>query len=125
MFYCEDNDIPFSHTVTLPQSSWHYSNISKCLKETFSQQVNIVYEFQKTCFSSCLLEIASRKNIFTYQYSPPFQSLQNVPFLVSVAFMQMSCYPLTNELSEEKGIVLPDCRQAPFNSAHINSAMSS
>ena len=27
----------------------------------FSQQVNIVYEFQKTCFLSCLLEIAFRK----------------------------------------------------------------
>ena len=27
----------------------------------FSQQVNLVFEFQKTCFFSCLLEIAFRK----------------------------------------------------------------
>ena len=26
-----------------------------------SQQVNIVFEFQKTCFRSCLLDIAFRK----------------------------------------------------------------
>ena len=58
---------------------------------TFSQQVNIVFEFQKTCFWSCLLEIAFRKKNIAYRYSPPFQSLQNALFLVSVALMQMSC----------------------------------
>ena len=66
----------------------------------FFQQVNIVYEFRKTCFWRCLLEIAFKKEILAYHYSPLFQSLQNVLFLVSVAFMQMSGCPLTNELSE-------------------------
>ena len=61
----------------------------------FSHQVNIVFEFQKTCCSSCLLEKASF--FFACHYSPQFQSLQNALFLVSVAFMQMSCCPLTNE----------------------------
>ena len=66
----------------------------------FSQQVNIVSEFQKTCFRSCLLEIAFRKKNIVYRYSPLFQSLQNALFLVSVALMQISCCPLTNELSD-------------------------
>ena len=54
----------------------------------FSQQVNIVYEFQKTCFWSCLLEIAFRKTNLAYRYSPLLLSLQNVLFLGSVALMQ-------------------------------------
>ena len=58
----------------------------------FSQQVKIVYKFQKTSYFSCLLEI-------DYCYSPLFQSLQNALFLVFLALMQMSC-PLNNELSE-------------------------
>ena len=49
----------------------------------FSQQANIVFEFQETCFLSCLLEIAFRKKNIVYRYSPLFQSLQNAPFLVS------------------------------------------
>jgi hypothetical protein len=64
----------------------------------FSQQLNIVFEFQKTRFGSGLMEIDFRKKI-----SPTaslFQSLQNVLFLVSVTLMQMSCCPLTNELSD-------------------------
>ena len=51
----------------------------------FPQKINIVHEFQKTCFRSCLLEIAFRKNNLAYRYSPLFQSLQNALFLVSVA----------------------------------------
>ena len=66
----------------------------------FSQQVNIVFEFQKTCLLSALLEIAFRKKKCAYRYSPLFQALQNALFLVSVALMQMSCCPLTNELSD-------------------------
>ena len=54
----------------------------------FSQQVNIVYEYQKTCFLTCLMEIAFRKIYLAYRYSALFQSLQNVLFLVSVALMQ-------------------------------------
>ena len=65
-----------------------------------SQQVNIVNEFQKICFWSCLLEIAFRKKDLAYRYSPLFQSLQNQLFLMPVALMQMSCWPMTNELSE-------------------------
>ena len=57
----------------------------------FSQQVNIVYEFHKTCFWSCLLEIAFRKKNLANRYSPLIQSLQNALFLVSVALKQMSC----------------------------------
>ena len=63
----------------------------------FSQQVNIVFEFEKTFFWSNLLEIAFRKKISRL---PLFQSLQNALFLESVALMQMSCCPLTNELSD-------------------------
>ena len=64
----------------------------------FSQQVN-KKDFQKLV-SSFLLEIAFRKKYLAYRFSPLFQSLQNALFLVSVALMQMSCCPLTNELSD-------------------------
>ena len=36
----------------------------------FSQQVNLVFEFQKTCFFSCLLEIAFRKKIYCLPLFP-------------------------------------------------------
>ena len=67
----------------------------------FSQQVNIAFEFQKISFGSCLLEIAFRRiRNLAYHYSRLFQSLQNALFLVSVALMQISCCPLTKELSD-------------------------
>ena len=40
----------------------------------FYRQENIAYQFQKTCFSSCLLKIAFRKKNLAYSYSPLFQS---------------------------------------------------
>ena len=63
----------------------------------FFQQVNIVTEFQT---HSRNIVFEALKIILAYHNSPLFQSLQNVQFLVSVALMQMSCCPLTNELSE-------------------------
>jgi hypothetical protein len=38
--------------------------------------------------------------LLAYLYSPLFQALQNALFLVSVALMQMSWCPFTNELSD-------------------------
>ena len=60
----------------------------------FSQQVNIVPE------KLFLKPFAGNKKNLAYRYSPPFHSLQNALFLVSVVLMQMSCCPLTNELSD-------------------------
>ena len=43
----------------------------------FSQRVNIAFEFQKTCFCSCLLEIAFREKKISPTAILLFQSLQN------------------------------------------------
>ena len=60
----------------------------------FSQQVNIAFEFQKTCFWSCLLEITFRKKNLAYRYSHWFSPFQNALFQGCVASMQMSYRPL-------------------------------
>ena len=67
----------------------------------FSQQVNIVFEFPKTRFLKLFAGNSFyEKKDLAYRYSPLFQSLQNALFLVSVALMQISCCPLTKELSD-------------------------
>ena len=62
----------------------------------FSQQVNIVYEFQKHVFEAACWKLLLGKIKSHLPYSHLFQSLQNALFLVSVTLMQMSCCPLTN-----------------------------
>ena len=50
----------------------------------FPQQVNIVFEFQKTCFLSCLLEIAFRKKNIVYRPSVSVPSECTVSAVYSI-----------------------------------------
>ena len=58
----------------------------------FFLHVNIVWV--PTCFWSCLMERAFRKTILAYCYSSLFQTLQDVLFLLSVAWNANELLPI-------------------------------
>ena len=84
----------------------------KLAKKTWQKRDMWISKVKLPCFWSCLLEIAFRKKILAYRYSPLFQSLQNVLFLVSVALNANELLPIdqwavrVNDSMEEKWLLL-------------------